>query len=94
MLTCKDFLKELNDYLDESIDTELRRELEAHATECPNCWVIFDTSKKTLQIYKGMEPQQLPSRVHDRLMAALQKRIAGKCGAPQPDPQSATSPQA
>lgn len=94
MLTCKDFLKELNDYLDESIDQELRRELEAHATECPNCWVIFDTSKKTLQIYKGMEPQQLPSRVHDRLMAALQKKIAGKCGTPPPHPQSATSPQA
>lgn len=94
LLTCKDFLKELNDYLDESIDQELRRELEAHARECPNCWVIFDTSKKTLKIYKGMEPQQIPSRVHDRLMAALQKKIAAKCSQQSAGAPPATSPQA
>jgi anti-sigma factor RsiW len=94
LLTCKDFLKELSDYLDENIDKELRRELEAHASECPNCWVIFDTSKKTLQIFKGMEPQQIPSRVHDRLMAALQKKIAAKCSPQPPGAPAATSPQA
>ena len=80
MLTCKDFLKELSDYLDDSIDSQLRAELEVHATKCPNCWVIFDTSKKTLRIFKGMEPQAIPQNVHDRLMAAVQKKIAAKCG--------------
>lgn len=80
MLTCKDFLKELNDYLDESIDQQLRAELEVHANKCPNCWVIFDTSKKTLRIFKGMEPQAIPAHVHDRLMAAVQRKIAAKCG--------------
>ena len=56
MLTCKDFLSELSDYLDEKIDAELRAKLESHITECPNCWVIADTTRKTIQIYKGMEP--------------------------------------
>ena len=36
MLTCKDFLTELNDYLDESVDRELKVKLEKHVTECPN----------------------------------------------------------
>jgi anti-sigma factor RsiW len=54
LLTCKDFLSELSDYLDEKIDAELRAKLESHITECPNCWVIADTTRKTIQIYKGM----------------------------------------
>ena len=54
MLTCKDFLKELSEFLDESVDAEVRSKLEKHITECPNCWVIADTTRKTIQIYKGM----------------------------------------
>lgn len=78
MLTCKDFLQELNDYLDESVDAELRARLERHVSDCPNCWVIVDTTKRTLQVYKGMQPQVIPQEVHDRLLAALEKKMAAK----------------
>ncbi len=76
MLTCKDFLHELSDFLDERTDAELRSKLEAHIAECPNCWVITDTTKKTIQIYKGMEPYPIPADVESRLMKALEKKIA------------------
>lgn len=75
MLTCKQFLQELNDYLDESIGPDIRRELQAHVNECPNCFVIVDTTKKTLEIYKGMQPQPVPEHIKSRLMAALEKKI-------------------
>ncbi|HJZ96607.1 MAG TPA: zf-HC2 domain-containing protein [Candidatus Solibacter sp.] len=78
MLTCKDFLSELSDFLDESIDAELRAKLERHMAECPNCWVIADTTRRTIQIYKGMEPHPVPEDVQSRLMAALEKKIAAK----------------
>ena len=78
MLTCKQFLQELNDYLDESIDLELRKRLEAHITECPNCFVIFDTTKRTIQVYKGMHQQNIPDDVRTRLMQALEKKCAQK----------------
>jgi hypothetical protein len=76
LLTCKDFLNELSDYLDESADTALRTKLEQHISECPNCWVIADTTKKTIQIYRGMDPYPIPSDVESRLMKALEKKIA------------------
>jgi hypothetical protein len=80
LLTCKDFLNELNDYLDECVDLELKVKLEKHVTECPNCWVVVDTTKKTLKVYKGVEPQVIPEDVRSRLMDALQKKMAaGKC---------------
>ncbi len=76
MLTCKEFLQELSEYLDETLDVEIRRRVEAHITECPNCYVIYDTTKKTIQVYKGIDPQGLPQDVHSRLMAALDKKMA------------------
>ena len=78
MLTCKDFLRELSDYLDESLDAEIRGKLEKHITECPNCWVIADTTRKTIQIYKGMDPQPIPADVESRLMAALERKMAAR----------------
>ena len=38
--------------------------------------MIADTTKKTVQIYKGMEPYPIPGDVEARLMAALEKRMA------------------
>lgn len=80
MLTCKEFLQELNDYLDETIDQDLRRRLESHVSECPNCFVICDTTKRTIRVYKGMDPQVIPEDVHTRLMKALEKKMAASRG--------------
>jgi anti-sigma factor RsiW len=78
LLTCKDFLRELSDFLDENLDAEIRANLEQHITECPNCWVIADTTRKTIKIYKGMEPYPIPSDVEERLMQALERKMASK----------------
>lgn len=78
MVTCREFLNWLNEYLCESKDPECQKRVEEHITACPNCWVIFDTTKKTLQVYKGQsqEPEHLPEPMQKRLMAALQKKMA------------------
>ncbi len=80
LLTCKEFLQELSDFLDETVDAEVRAKLERHITECPNCWVVADTTKKTIRIYKGMDPYAIPQDVENRLMAALEKKMAAKRG--------------
>ena len=79
MVTCKDFLRELSDFLDEGTDPATRAELEQHISECVNCWVVFDTTKRTIQVYKGMEPQALPDEVHHRLVEAIEKRKSSVC---------------
>jgi anti-sigma factor RsiW len=78
LLTCKEFLQELTDYLDEKTDAELRAKLERHITECPNCWVVCDTTKKTIQVFKGMREHPIPVDVHSRLMAAVERKCAAK----------------
>jgi anti-sigma factor RsiW len=68
----------LSDYLDESLEAEVRAKIEAHIAECPNCWVIADTTRKTIKIYKGMEPHALPTDIESRLMQALERKIAAR----------------
>ena len=72
--TCKNLLQELSDYLDGSLESAARTELEAHLAKCPNCWVVCDTTKKTIQVFKGMEPYPLPDQVKARLVKALEKK--------------------
>ena len=71
-------MQELTDYLGEAVDIELRRRIEAHITECPNCFVILDTTRKTIQVYKGMQPQVLPQEVQARLMKAVERKMASR----------------
>jgi anti-sigma factor RsiW len=76
LLTCKQFLQDLNEYLEDLLEPSMRAELQKHVNECPNCWVVCDTTRKTLKIYKGMEAKALPNSVQSRLMEAIQRRIS------------------
>jgi hypothetical protein len=78
LLTCKQFLQELNDYLDPSIDLETKRHLESHVSQCPNCFVVVDTTLRTLKVYKGMEPQAVPEDLKNRLWAAVERKMEAK----------------
>ena len=76
MVTCKQFLQELNDYLDPNVDAAIKANLEAHVNKCPNCFVIVDTTLKTLQVYKGMEAKTIPEDVEARLWMAIERKMA------------------
>jgi len=76
LLTCKEFLAELSDFLDETTRDEMRARLERHLSQCPNCWVVCDTTRKTIQVYKGLDSCDLPEDVRDRLLAAVERKIA------------------
>ncbi len=74
-MTCKEFLKELTDYLDDSMDESTRAELEDHLQWCHNCYVVCDTTKKTIAIYRDSKMYELP----DELRTKLQSAIMSKC---------------
>ena len=81
LVTCKHFLQELNDFLDHTLEPNLRSELERHVSECPNCWVLCNTTEKTLKVFKGMEPQNVPPDIQARLLEALERKMRAKgCG--------------
>jgi anti-sigma factor RsiW len=78
LLTCKQFLQELTEFLDDRLDPAVRAELQRHVDECPNCWVVCDTTLKTVRVFKGMQTQPLPSGVQARLWEYLGKHCGCK----------------
>jgi len=80
LLTCKRFLQELSGYIEETLDPQELAELRRHVSECPNCFVVCDTTKKTLKVFKGMDCQPVPKGIQARLMAALEKHMGQKGG--------------
>jgi len=76
-VTCTDFLKELTDYLDATIDASTQAELEDHLAWCHNCYVICNTTKKTIEIYRDSQLYELPEDLRTRLEVA----ILSKCTA-------------
>ena len=74
-MTCSEFLKELTDYLDETMDAQTRAELEDHLQWCHNCYVVCNTTKRTIEIYRDSHLYELPDDLRDRLRSA----IVAKC---------------
>jgi hypothetical protein len=82
LLTCEQFLQELDEYLDPNFDVELKRWLESHVSECPSCFAVVDTTQKIMRLYKGVEPKTLPEDVKTRLLKALEKKMAATVNHP------------
>ena len=85
-MKCSEFLHELTDYLDGAIDANTKAELEEHLSWCHNCYVVCDTTKKTIEIYRDSQLYELPENLRTRLRSAIvakcQKKKAGE-GTPQ-----------
>ncbi len=73
-MNCKDCLKDISDYLEGALSDSLRRELEAHLKTCRHCKVVFDTTRKTVELYCDGKLFPLPEDVRSRLHAALRRR--------------------
>jgi len=49
-MTCKDFLKILNDYIDGEVDPSICKDLETHLKDCNPCKVVIDQVRKTITL--------------------------------------------
>jgi len=76
-ITCQSFLDDMSNYMDGELDVELRVSLEAHLAKCPNCWLVFDETQKTVQVFQDYDCHPLPSDVQGRLMDALHETWNG-----------------
>ena len=89
-MTCSDFLKELTDYLDDTMDARTKSELEDHLQWCHNCYVVCNTTKMTIEIYRDSELYELPEDLRSRLRSAILQKCADQkktVGAPARTPK-------
>ncbi len=75
-MNCSDFLKELTDYLDGVIDADTKAELDEHLAWCHNCYVVCNTTKMTIEIYRDSELYELPDDLRTRLRSAILQKCS------------------
>ena len=74
-ITCQSFLDDLSDYIDGDVAEEIRVTFEAHLAKCPNCWVVFDETQRTVEIFQRYDCHPLPENVKDRLLQSLSVKL-------------------
>jgi hypothetical protein len=78
-VTCTEFLQLLDDLIDDTVSLPIRSEIEQHMRKCGHCEVVFNTTRKTIEIYRSHELFDMPSDMRERLHAAIMERCKRGC---------------
>jgi anti-sigma factor RsiW len=90
---CSEFLKELTDYLDDRIDAPTKAELEEHLHWCHNCYVVCNTTKMTIEIYRDSHLYELPDDLRSKLRSAIVSKCEQSKRTTTEEPKSSSSPE-
>ena len=78
-MTCTEFLAQLDELIDGEVAGELCAHLKEHMGHCEHCHVIFDTTRKTIEIYRSHELYELPEPLRQRLQTAILAKCQKGC---------------
>ena len=75
MITCDEFFAEFGDYLENRLMPEARQELELHLSQCRACYVLYDSTRKTIKIVSESNSFELPRNVFDPIIDSVIARL-------------------
>ena len=77
MISCREFVDFLMQYLDEELSPETRASFESHLGDCPPCEVYLDQYRETVALGRkvcedldGPVPGDVPERLIEAILAA------------------------
>jgi len=68
------------DYLEGQLADEVRHQLESHIAHCTTCQVVYDSTRKTLQIVTDSASFDLPEVSVNLISGKIMSRIRQKYG--------------
>jgi len=80
-LNCKHVWDYISEYIDNSVDPEVRREIELHLEHCEICSAILDSTRNILYLTADARTFAIPVGFSQRLHDRLRKEMSGN-----PDP--------
>ena len=73
-MKCEELLKQLNDYVEGTVDPSICGEFAHHLSGCNPCQVVVDNLRQTLSLFQAGEPHTLPTPFQQRLHLALREK--------------------
>jgi anti-sigma factor RsiW len=75
MKSCNDLAGSLYELVEGEVPAEVRRELEFHLIECPQCAALVETYRLTIYLSRKLPPAPLPLGCFARLQKALESAL-------------------
>jgi hypothetical protein len=76
-LECKHVWEHISEYIDKSVDAQLREEIERHLEHCEICSAILDSTRNILVLTADERTFELPVGYSKRLHERLAKELEG-----------------
>jgi anti-sigma factor RsiW len=76
-LECKHVWGYISDYIDGSVDVEVREEIEKHLEHCEICTAVLDSTRNILVLTGDARTFTLPVGFSERLHARLTEELVG-----------------
>ena len=74
MISCKEMVDLIMDYLDGSLDPETSKNFDMHIEGCTDCHTFLDTYRKTVSLTRQISYEDIPNELSARLSALLKKK--------------------
>jgi predicted anti-sigma-YlaC factor YlaD len=72
-ISCLEVIRELSKYIDDDVETELRKQIEAHLEHCAHCTAIFDGTRNVITLVGDERSFELPIGFSLRLKEKLSR---------------------
>lgn len=73
-MNCTDFLSQLTDYFEGQVPPDLLEEVRIHLSECSHCTVVLNTTRQTIEVYRGNEIYDISDDLRERLHSAIMSK--------------------
>jgi anti-sigma factor RsiW len=73
MITCRELVELLCDFVCDELSSEQRHMVEQHLCNCPPCVVYLETYQVTIRLTRQLPPAPMPDALIERLRAVLEE---------------------
>src|SRR4051794_26813148 len=70
-MNCHEVWREVSNYIDDEVDSELRARIEHHLKNCRHCSAVFDGAANTVRLLADDDAFDLPAGFSQRLKAKI-----------------------
>jgi hypothetical protein len=74
-ISCVEVWREVSNYIDDTVDSELRRRLEEHFRGCEHCAAVLDGTRNVIRLVGDGHVFDLPAGFSERLKAVLARQL-------------------
>lgn len=78
VLSCKEIRRQLSNYIDDDISSEMREVLEAHLSQCRHCAAIVDGTRNILVLIADDRAFPMPIGFSERLHVRLRRELEAR----------------